>query len=153
MKTKSEINISKASDESLRLFGNGFHCAEAVAAVVLKELGEESMEAAAHASGFGGGIGATHEEICGAITGGVIAIGHIHGRRKPGGDWKKAAKASESLRKRFLEKYPSTICSTIIDSFEEQDQMAACKKLVHIVTTLTLEILTESEEKSPFNTL
>lgn len=32
------------------------------------------------ASGFGGGIGGSTEELCGAFTGGIIALGFLLGR-------------------------------------------------------------------------
>ena len=68
-------------------FGSGFHCAEAVAKAVLESLGHDANAAVAHATAFGGGFGGTYCEACGALSGGLLAIGHLHGRCEPAADW------------------------------------------------------------------
>lgn len=34
-----------------------------------------------------GGFGKTYEETCGALSGALIVIGHLHGRRELGDNW------------------------------------------------------------------
>ena len=34
-------------------------------------------------TGLAGGVGSTEQEICGAVSGGVLIIGAIHGRVRP----------------------------------------------------------------------
>ena len=34
-------------------------------------------------SGLGGGLGSTQQELCGALSGGVLIIGALYGRTRP----------------------------------------------------------------------
>jgi C_GCAxxG_C_C family probable redox protein len=112
------------------MFGNGFHCAEAVAAAVLQALGEDASEATAHATAFGGGVGESFRGDCGALAGALIAIGHLHGRREPGGDWSLPASLGAELREHFLRQHQTAHCATLRERFGEAHQMAACRRLV-----------------------
>lgn len=143
MKTITENEILIASEKAAQLFGDGFHCAEAVAAAVLDALGEESAEAAAHATAFGGGFGRTFQEACGALSGSFIAIGHLYGRRKPGGEWNFPADLGAEIRQRFLDDFGTTNCATLRNRFGEERQMEECRKLTKKVTATLLGLLTE----------
>jgi hypothetical protein len=62
-------------------YESGFHCAEVITKTVLEMFsGKPRPEATKAASVFGGGIGGSTEELCGAFTGGVIALGYLMGR-------------------------------------------------------------------------
>ena len=102
MKSITDNEIRMAGEVTAEYFGNGFHCAEAVAAAVLETLGEDASEAAAHATAFGGGFGRTYQEACGALSGALIAIGHLHGRRRPVDEWDLPATLGTKIRQRFL---------------------------------------------------
>jgi C_GCAxxG_C_C family probable redox protein len=55
-------------------YQSGLHCAEVISRTALEIFSEEAHpEAIKTASGFGGGIAGSTEELCGAFTGGVIA--------------------------------------------------------------------------------
>jgi C_GCAxxG_C_C family probable redox protein len=138
--------IKSASDAAVAHFGNGFHCAEAVAWTVLAAMSEEPEQAAAHATAFGGGFGRSFEEACGALSGGLIAIGHLHGRRKPEGEWDLAAKLGAELRERFVNEFGTTHCATLREQFGQEQQMAQCRKLVGRLVTALLELLNESPD-------
>jgi C_GCAxxG_C_C family probable redox protein len=49
---------------------------------ITEAMGSECVAAPSIATGFGAGI-ARHGEICGAVVGGVMAIGVLRGRRDP----------------------------------------------------------------------
>ncbi len=147
MKTISEIERQMASEKAAKYFGNGFHCAEAVAAAVLEAIGENSSEAAAHATAFGGGFALTYQEVCGALSGALIAIGHLYGRRKPGGEWDLAAKLGAEIRQRFWDDFGTTHCATLCNGFGQERQMDECRKLTKRVTTTLLALLTESSDQ------
>lgn len=144
MKTIGEIERQTAGDRAATYFGNGFHCAEAVATAVLEAIGENPAEAAAHATAFGGGFGRTFQEACGALSGALVAIGHIFGRRKPGGEWDFPARLGAQIRQYFLDEFKTTHCATLRQRFGEEQQMARCRKLTESVTTALLVILTNS---------
>jgi len=100
-------------------FGSGFHCAEAVAKAVLESLGHNANAAVAHATAFGGGFGGTYCEACGALSGGLVAIGHLHGRCEPDVDWDLPAELAAKLRQAFLDRFGSTHCATLRERFGE----------------------------------
>ena len=59
--------------------GKGFHCSQTVLHVVQDLLGEEDEAAVRMMGGFGGGIGGMGS-VCGAIIGGVAALGLTRGK-------------------------------------------------------------------------
>jgi len=140
-----------AIDRATDLFGNGFHCAEAVATAVLEALGEAPGEAAAHATAFGGGFGKTHDEACGALSGALIVIGHLHGRRAPGGEWDLPARLAAEARQRFIARFGTAHCATLRNRFGDERQMAECRNLVASVTETLLELLAENGGNSDTN--
>lgn len=137
-------NFERISERAGSLFGNGFHCAEAVAMAVLEGLGRDGRLAAAHATAFGGGFGKTYEEACGALSGALIAIGHLCGRQAPGEPWDTPAELGAAIRQQFVQRAGATRCITLRDSFGEADQMVKCRELVQEVTRDLLTMLPES---------
>lgn len=70
---KSNLDIAVAK------FQEGFNCSQAVLYSFSDELQIEKEIALKLACGFGAGMG-RKEEVCGAVTGGIIAIGCKYGR-------------------------------------------------------------------------
>lgn len=146
MQSIKAIERRMAGEKAAESFGNGFHCAEAVVTAALEALGEDPSEAAAHATAFGGGFGRTYQEACGALSGALIAIGHLYGRRQRGGEWDLPAELGAEIRQRFLDDFGATHCATLRDRFGEEHQMAECRKLTKRVTTALLALLTKKED-------
>lgn len=146
MKTITEIEILVASEKAAKYFGNGFHCAEAVTTAVLDAIDEESSEAAAHATAFGGGFGQTFQEACGALSGALIAIGHVYGRRELGGEWDLPAELGAKIRQRFLDDFGVTNCATLRSRFGEERQMIECRNLTRKVTARLLTLLSKNSD-------
>lgn len=71
MKTKSEIAVAK--------FLEGYNCAQAVLYSFCDDLRMEKETALKLACGFGAGMG-RKQEVCGAVTGGILVIGAKLGR-------------------------------------------------------------------------
>ena len=71
MPTRQDLAIDK--------FASGYNCAQAVLFAFAPDLGLDPDAALRLSCGFGGGI-ARLQEVCGAVSGGVIAIGLKHGR-------------------------------------------------------------------------
>ena len=81
----------------------GYNCAQSVVGAFLDKLGLSKEQAMAVAGGFGGGVGGSHCELCGAVSGGVMVLSlltpHIDGADKEG---KKAVyAAAKEFRQRF----------------------------------------------------
>ena len=75
------INRSVMAKDLLNYFKNGYNCAESMLLVSLRFM-KKPEELFWAASGFGGGIG--HKNLCGFLTGGVMAIGFSVGRLNVG---------------------------------------------------------------------
>jgi len=71
MKNRSEIAVSK--------FSEGYNCAQSVFYSFCDALQFDKNTALKMACGFGAGMG-RKEEVCGAVTGGIIVIGAKYGR-------------------------------------------------------------------------
>jgi C_GCAxxG_C_C family probable redox protein len=61
-------------EQAIALFRNNYNCAQSVFSFFAKELGIDEIEARRIAAGFGGGMGAL-QKTCGAVTGGIMALG------------------------------------------------------------------------------
>lgn len=62
--------------------GGGFSCSQMVFATLSEELGINREHALRLATGFGAGI-AYQDDICGAVSGAILAIGLKHGNDEP----------------------------------------------------------------------
>ena len=70
------------ADKAESLFRTGYNCSQSVYAAFAEELGITVEEAAKKASPFGAGFGKLRE-VCGAVTGMVMAIGDLYGYDDP----------------------------------------------------------------------
>jgi len=107
-KNNTESNIGKSSKD---YFMEGCNCSESTLLGISEAIGEKCKFIPQIASGFGGGFG-RHGEVCGAISGAIMAIGLVHGRKDP-----KDAAAKEKIYgivdeylKKFVEKYGTLSC-------------------------------------------
>ncbi|WP_337996964.1 C-GCAxxG-C-C family protein [Oleispirillum naphthae] len=76
--------MSKQTDTALATFTGGYNCAQAAVSAFCAEHGLDEDLAMRLACGFGGGMG-RKQEVCGAVSGAILALGLVHGRGK-GGD-------------------------------------------------------------------
>lgn len=134
------------SEKAGYYFENGFHCAESVTAAVLEGMGGDSSQALAHATAFGGGVGRTFGEACGALSGSLIAIGHIFGRNKPGENWDLPAELAASIRQTFLDQFETSHCATLRERFGEDMQEQECCNIVKKVAADLAELLSHTKK-------
>ena len=73
-----EVERMSRPDTAVALFKDGFSCSQAVFAAFADRFGVDRDTALKVAAGFGGGIGRLGL-TCGALTGGIMAIGMKHG--------------------------------------------------------------------------
>lgn len=110
-KAKSPADSEKIAGqcriEAEELYRSGkYHCAEAVMESIRRTFSPESSEAVVAAvSGFGGGSGSGC--ICGAVSGGTVALGLVLG------DKKQTTVLTRELHTWFKEKYSVTCCKII----------------------------------------
>ncbi len=75
---KDEISLDRGALKAAAadFHAQGFNCAQSVICAVAPELGLDAHTVFALAEGFGAGMGGM-SETCGAITGGVMALGQV----------------------------------------------------------------------------
>ncbi|WP_320174392.1 C-GCAxxG-C-C family protein [Maridesulfovibrio sp.] len=135
-------NTCGAADKAGNYFLGGYHCAEAVVRGTLEHAGMEPDNIVRYATPFGGGYGKTFQEACGALSGALIVIGHLHGRNEAGQSWDYPAALAEMIRDKFLEKYGTTKCINLRGKFGPEAQLQKCSE---IVSWISREILNELE--------
>jgi len=126
-----ELEVSKQCQvEAEQLYRSGkYHCAEAVLEVVRKRFAADLPESIiSSVSGFGGGSGSGC--ICGAVSGGTVALGLVLT------DKKETARLTKELHRWFKEKYVVTCCKII-----RQEHKGACPVLTGEVAGKVAEML------------
>ncbi len=92
---------------------------------------------------FGGGIGGCREEVCGALSGAILAMSALLGRTECGVDDKPEMALAKAFRERFLTEYGHTVCAPLRDRFNP-DGKGSCRPLVEQTALLLLEFLAEA---------
>ena len=129
---------SNANKMAFEYHKSGFHCAEAVSKAIIETYGKGVSEDIIRvATAFGGGVGRTKQDICGALTGGNLALGYLYGRSEPGADWTDAAELAANLRAQFVQAYGTTHCGALLANFGPQEDMIRCKQLPTCISDRT----------------
>ncbi|WP_432734938.1 C-GCAxxG-C-C family protein [Maridesulfovibrio sp. FT414] len=140
------IKCKSAAEKAGEYFGGGYHCAEAVAKAAMEHLGRDPQELVACATAFGGGYGKTFQEACGALSGALLVIGHLYGRREADQNWDYPAALAGMIRDEFVEAYSTTRCIDLREKFGPEDQMDECRKIVRLISKELLELIESDAE-------
>jgi C_GCAxxG_C_C family probable redox protein len=136
------MNRKEIEQKTFQYYHSGFHCAEAILKTFVDLFGKEPDQSITRfASGFGGGIGGSCSETCGALTGGIIVMGWLLGRKDPCDDKQRIFSLSAELRNRFLQSFHATNCRVILDSLGPQENKLKCKKLTAETAGMLYELL------------
>ena len=65
------------------------------------------------ATGLGGGVAGSQQELCGALSGGLLLIGATFGREMPGEDDTLVYERSKRYRSRFGDEFGATQCAQL----------------------------------------
>jgi C_GCAxxG_C_C family probable redox protein len=154
MKTKSEVAVEK--------FLAGYNCAQSVLYACGPELGLDGETALKVATGLGAGMG-LRGEVCGALTGGILALGLKYGR---GGQQDRSAteqtyRKTQELMARFEQRHGACACRVLLDGcdlrteegrqhFKERDLLhKTCVRCVQTVVEELAEMVEERTAQSP----
>ena len=110
----------------------------AVGGHVLGQLEPQSLRMA---TAFGGGIGGTRREGCGAFSGGVMAIGGLHGRTQASEDDQRAYDLAKQYQEAFLAEFGTTQCDPIRKRFQKPDGSHGCDQVVEWAARILLNML------------
>ena len=137
-------------EKAYQHFLSGYHCAESMARAILESRSDAfNPEWIKAASAFQGGIGRCKEDACGALTGGVVALGVLMGRTDPSQDISEAVNMANRYRERFLEKFGSTNCAILLKTVVDPNPAYSCKHLVRDAAGLLADVLDRKAGDNP----
>jgi len=110
-------------------------------------LGDLEPQCARMATGFAGGVGDTQQEMCGALSGGVLVIGGLLGREGLDEDDGQALALATCYRERFLAELGATQCARLREMVHAPGGLGSCALLVERAATIFLELLAEAERE------
>ncbi len=93
-------------------------------------------------TGLAGGIGGSHQETCGALSGGVLLIGALYGRTQPDEDDGECRRLATEYRERFAQELGATRCCDLRASGYGSDGTQPCSTLVGRAARILLQIMT-----------
>lgn len=166
-KEKNEI-LDTAFNRAKQYEMKGGGCSQCTLSGIFDALGVQNDDIFKAATGLADGVGLTGDGHCGALSGGVLAIGYFFGRNKEEfSDMMKLVKGnllSKKLHDRFVKKYGTCRCADLQTSFfgrfynlYDPDEMKAameaglletCSTLVGEVAKMTTEIILDAQEKN-----
>ena len=121
-------------EKAEKLHKSGFNCAQSVLGACGEYTGLDENTALAVSAGFGGGV--RSGEICGAISGAVMAIGMAQQKDPADPETKaKTAAQTKELVKAFREKYGCVRC------VELKQAGVSCAELIEYAAQLAEEII------------
>lgn len=128
----------------------GYNCAQAVACALAPEIGADAEACYVLSEGFGGGMGG-HTETCGAISGGVMALGQVSsgGTALSGTTKKRTYELTRELVERFGAKNGSTICCELKGAGCEHGPLRSCPGCIEDAAKITTEII--ARQSAPEN--
>ena len=108
-------------DTAVEKFLSGYNCAQSVLYAFGPDLGLDAETALKVATGLGGGMG-RRGEVCGAVTGGILALGLKYGR---GGQQDRSAtdqayQKTQELMAAFERVHGSCTCRTLLGGCDLQ---------------------------------
>jgi len=127
--------------EGIRMFDDGLSCAEVVAIMGTKRLGRASDMIPRVATGFAGGVSRT-KSLCGALAGGVIALGAAYGRDKLEDNRSVLMAKVQKMMARFRDRFGSDNCFTLTGlDFNQPGAMDTYRKRVHAECRAYVELV------------
>jgi len=134
MKQESHAKITWFPKES------DMSCSETVLRMGLKKLQLDSEDGRKISSAFGGGI-AGLGEVCGAVTGGIFAIGLRYGRINENQTNEEVHQITQEFCQAFEKEYTYLRCSDLIFRLEIDERRKKCREMVRFATKLLFKLL------------
>lgn len=101
------------------------------------------------ACAFGGGVGLSRQEMCGALSGGVLLIGLLYGRTHPGQDDRLCQQLAARYRENFLRALSATRCADLKALGYGSQGQWPCSILVERAVHIFLRTLREGVSSQP----
>ena len=141
------------ADQATAKFCEGYNCAQSVLYAYCEALHLNCDTVLRLACGFGAGMGRS-QEVCGAVSGGILVLGFRHGRGV--GDERPSTEVTyaktRALMERFRQRHGTYICRELLkgcdlttaegqDSYTDRDfQNLVCIPCIQSVITILDEL-------------
>jgi C_GCAxxG_C_C family probable redox protein len=139
-----------ASERSGEIFESGFFCAESVLLAIAENRGVTSDLLPKIATGFCAGVARTCG-MCGAVSGGVMAIGLFCGRNSTTEPVLPTYETVRDMLKQVEERYGSTNCRELTGCdlgtdegqkyFKDNNLKQKCREITETVTAISSEVI------------
>ena len=150
--------MSKRAEMAISYFRRGFNCAQSVVVAFSDKTGLDEQTALNISGGYGSGCGTG--ELCGAINGGIMALGLLHpiDTAEPVKSKRFTMGLAKELQMRFAERFEAVRCRELLAKtaeFAPNDKTPSAKELglskhceVMVATAVDLveEIMAEQEK-------
>jgi len=147
----------KTVKRSRELFDSGFYCAESVLMAVAEHFNIQSEIIPKIATGFCSGMARTNG-LCGALTGGILAINLLTGRSQPETPVDNNYLLVQQFLTKFQKTHGSLNCSGLIPCdisqpeglryFRSNHLIDTCRQIVGSSTGMVLEVIQYFNENS-----
>jgi C_GCAxxG_C_C family probable redox protein len=143
-------HVDRAADRGKALFKSGYLCAESVLLAVAEWKGVESELIPRIATGFCSGL-ARSCNLCGAVSGSVMAIGLLSGRDSPEETVEDCYGLVQAFVACFEARFGSTNCQQLVGCdlntergqafFREHNLLEQCAGYVEGATRMVIELV------------
>lgn len=133
------------AEKTKQYLNDGCHCSEGVLLAVGEHyLGKVEPLALRMSTPFAGGVGRTHEELCGALAGGIMLIGALYGRSVPQVNDERCQALAKEFRKRFQEEFGFIRCQDLKDNWVGKPGQETCADLSKRTSEILIDLLENS---------
>ena len=90
---------------------------------------------------FAGGVGGSHEEMCGALAGAILVLSALFGRTDCKTDDKEQIALAKRYRELFLAEMGHTRCAPLREWAHSPQGTGSCRPLIERAAMILLELL------------
>ena len=138
------MSVEIIEKQAYKYFSDGHTCSEAVFKAIVEKYDDNFDDSLARmATGFLGGIGGSYDEACGALTGGILALGYLYGRTDPEENLDTIKELSQKFKACFIEANGATKCGVFLERFGEAKAHERCMMLTSKTAGLLAQILAD----------
>lgn len=139
-----------AEQTALELMTAGYNCAETLLRVGIAQCGLDAEGDGTVplriATCFGGGVARSHEELCGALSGSIMALSLAYGRDTAAVKPKEGLDLAATFRSRFRERFGASCCRELLERLGPQENWSGCKGLVAEAAGLLYDLVREHRD-------
>jgi len=139
----------KIADKVNQMMDESYGCAESFIAAAGEHLfGDLDPVIVKISTGFSGGVGGTHEELCGGVSGAAVIIGMLYGRTTNDESLMiRCKRLISDHRDRFVQEFGTTTCQELRDAQFGADEDNPCSAMIVPAVFMLLDILEEEKER------